>query len=181
MIIVTATFAQALAGSGPGVSIIGVLIVWRFIMGVGVGGDYPLSAVISSEFASTGTRGRLMTLVFTAQGWGNLGKQCLSLQGALWRSTSFGPSCVPRRVGNGQCVQARHHQRQLRRTRACGLLLALPHRPGLCARRDRAVFQAHYSRNAAFHDGHRSGRTAGEGRHRACTRSRGGHPCCLLG
>ena len=73
MIIITATFAQALSGSGPGVSIVGVLVVWRFIMGVGVGGDYPLSAVITSEFASTRIRGRLMTAVFTAQGWGNLG------------------------------------------------------------------------------------------------------------
>jgi PHS family inorganic phosphate transporter-like MFS transporter len=75
MIIVTSTFAQTLAGSGPGVNIFGVLIVWRFIMGVGVGGDYPLSAVISSEFASTSSRGRLMTAVFTAQGWGNFGTQ----------------------------------------------------------------------------------------------------------
>ena len=73
MIILTSTFAQALAGSGPGVNIIGVLIVWRFIMGVGVGGDHPLSAVISSEFASTGSRGRLMTTAFTAQSWGNFG------------------------------------------------------------------------------------------------------------
>jgi len=73
MIIVTATFAQSLAGSGPGVSIVGVLIAWRFILGVGVGGDYPLSAVIASEFASTRSRGRLMTAVFTAQGWGNFG------------------------------------------------------------------------------------------------------------
>jgi PHS family inorganic phosphate transporter-like MFS transporter len=72
MIILTSTFAQALAGSGPGVNIIAVLIVWRFIMGDGVGGGYPLSAVISLEFASTGSRGRLKTTVFTAQGWGNL-------------------------------------------------------------------------------------------------------------
>jgi PHS family inorganic phosphate transporter-like MFS transporter len=75
MIILTSTFAQALAGSGPGVNIIAVLIVWRLILGVGVGGDYPLSAVIASEFASTGSRGRLMTTVFTAQGWGNFGTQ----------------------------------------------------------------------------------------------------------
>ena len=40
-------------------------------MGVGVGGDCSPSAVIASEFASTGSRGRLMTAVFTAQGWGN--------------------------------------------------------------------------------------------------------------
>ena len=42
-------------------------------MGVGVGADYPLSAVITSEFASTRTRGRLMTAVFACQGWGQLG------------------------------------------------------------------------------------------------------------
>ncbi|KAG2107597.1 phosphate transporter [Suillus cothurnatus] len=62
MIMITATFAQALAGPGPS--------IWRFVMGVGVGGDYPLSAIISSEFAATRSRGRLMTAVFSAQGWG---------------------------------------------------------------------------------------------------------------
>lgn len=41
-------------------------------MGIGIGGDYPLSAVISSEFSSTRIRGRMMTAVFSAQGWGNL-------------------------------------------------------------------------------------------------------------
>jgi PHS family inorganic phosphate transporter-like MFS transporter len=71
MIIIIATFAQALSGSAPAIHIIGVLVVWRFIMGVGIGGDYPLSAVISSEFASTKIRGRMMTAVFANQGWGN--------------------------------------------------------------------------------------------------------------
>jgi PHS family inorganic phosphate transporter-like MFS transporter len=71
MIIIVATFGQAVSGTGDAVSIIGVLVVWRFIMGVGVGGDYPLSAVISSEFAATKIRGRMMTAVFAAQGWGN--------------------------------------------------------------------------------------------------------------
>ena len=42
-------------------------------MGIGIGGDYPLSAVISSEFASTKIRGRMMTAVFASQGWGNFG------------------------------------------------------------------------------------------------------------
>ncbi|KAN0107567.1 inorganic phosphate transporter [Russula decolorans] len=79
MIILTSTFAQALSGSGPGVNIIAVLIVWRFILGVGVGGDYPLSAVIASEFASKGSRGRLMTAVFTAQGWGNFAASLVAL------------------------------------------------------------------------------------------------------
>lgn len=31
-------------------------------MGVGIGGDYPLSAVITSEFAATRIRGRMMTV-----------------------------------------------------------------------------------------------------------------------
>lgn len=42
-------------------------------MGVGIGGDYPLSAIISSEFAATRSRGRLMTAVFASQGWGQFG------------------------------------------------------------------------------------------------------------
>ena len=42
-------------------------------MGIGIGGDYPLSAVISSEFSSTHIRGRVMTAVFANQGWGQLG------------------------------------------------------------------------------------------------------------
>ncbi|THH14113.1 hypothetical protein EW146_g6184 [Bondarzewia mesenterica] len=79
MIIIIATFGQALSGSGPAVGVIGVLIVWRFLMGVGIGGDYPLSAVISSEFASTRTRGRLMTAVFANQGWGNFAAALVSL------------------------------------------------------------------------------------------------------
>ncbi|KAJ7931382.1 major facilitator superfamily domain-containing protein [Mycena leptocephala] len=71
MIIIIGTFAQALSSGNHAVSIVGVLVVWRFIMGVGIGGDYPLSATISSEFASTRIRGRMMTAVFAAQGWGN--------------------------------------------------------------------------------------------------------------
>lgn len=43
-------------------------------MGLGIGGDYPLSAVIASEFASTHIRGRMMTAVFANQGWGQFGK-----------------------------------------------------------------------------------------------------------
>jgi PHS family inorganic phosphate transporter-like MFS transporter len=79
MIMIIATFAQALSGSAHAVHIIGVLVVWRFIMGVGIGGDYPLSAVISSEFASTRIRGRMMTAVFAAQGWGNFTAALIAL------------------------------------------------------------------------------------------------------
>ncbi|KDQ62695.1 hypothetical protein JAAARDRAFT_122407 [Jaapia argillacea MUCL 33604] len=72
LIIITATFCQAIAAGGHAINLIGVLIFWRIIMGVGIGGDYPLSAIIVSEFSGTTFRGRLMTAVFAAQGLGNL-------------------------------------------------------------------------------------------------------------
>lgn len=52
-IIIFATFGQAMAGRAHAIDILGAIIVWRFIQGVGIGGDYPLSAVISSCVATT--------------------------------------------------------------------------------------------------------------------------------
>jgi PHS family inorganic phosphate transporter-like MFS transporter len=49
MIIILATLAQSLSSDSPGMSIVGVLIFWRVIMGIGIGGDYPLSSIITSE------------------------------------------------------------------------------------------------------------------------------------
>jgi len=71
MIIISATLLQTLSGNSAAVNIIGVLALWRFLMGVGIGGDYPLSSIITSEFAPVKTRGRMMTAVFAAQGGGN--------------------------------------------------------------------------------------------------------------
>lgn len=39
---------------------------------VGIGGDYPLSSVITSEFAPTRWRGAMMAAVFSMQGFGQL-------------------------------------------------------------------------------------------------------------
>jgi len=79
MIIIVATFGQAISGESATVSVLAAIMTWRFILGVGIGGDYPLSAVITSEFAATRTRGRLMTAVFAFQGWGNLAAALVSL------------------------------------------------------------------------------------------------------
>ncbi|PBK75506.1 phosphate permease [Armillaria solidipes] len=79
ILMIIATFGQTVSGSGPAVNILGVLIVWRFLMGVGIGGDYPLSAIISSEFASTRIRGRMMNAVFASQGWGNFTASLVAL------------------------------------------------------------------------------------------------------
>lgn len=45
---------------------------FRFLLGVGIGGDYPLSATIMSEFASKRTRGTFIAGVFSMQGFGIL-------------------------------------------------------------------------------------------------------------
>src|SRR6266699_1657750 len=46
------------------------LIVFRFILGLGIGGDYPLSATLLSEYANRRVRGKLVTMVFSMQGLG---------------------------------------------------------------------------------------------------------------
>ena len=46
--------------------------LFRFILGFGVGGDYPLSATIMSEYANKKTRGSFIAAVFSMQGFGIL-------------------------------------------------------------------------------------------------------------
>jgi MFS transporter, PHS family, inorganic phosphate transporter len=46
------------------------LIGFRAILGFGIGGDYPVSATIMSEYASKRNRGRMVALVFSMQGAG---------------------------------------------------------------------------------------------------------------
>ncbi|MEM0154436.1 MAG: MFS transporter [Methanothrix sp.] len=47
-----------------------VLFVWRFILGIGIGGDYPLSATIVAEYANKNDRGKLVASTFAMQGFG---------------------------------------------------------------------------------------------------------------
>jgi MFS transporter, PHS family, inorganic phosphate transporter len=47
-----------------------VLTLFRFLLGFGVGGDYPVSSVLVSEYAHHGTRGRQVGIVFSAQAVG---------------------------------------------------------------------------------------------------------------
>ncbi|KAH8823868.1 phosphate transporter [Flagelloscypha sp. PMI_526] len=79
MIMIVATFGQVVTSNGLSVSFIGTFAAWRFFLGVGIGGDYPLSAIIASEFAASKIRGRMMAAVFAAQGWGNLFGSFVSL------------------------------------------------------------------------------------------------------
>jgi PHS family inorganic phosphate transporter-like MFS transporter len=58
----------ALAGAlAPGFTF---LVVARFVLGLGIGGDYPVSAVLMSEYSNRKDRGRLVGLVFSMQALG---------------------------------------------------------------------------------------------------------------
>ncbi|KAI0596447.1 phosphate permease [Biscogniauxia sp. FL1348] len=72
IVIIFATLGQALSSDSPSVNIIGLIIFWRVLLGVGIGGDYPLSSIITSEFATTKWRGAMMGAVFAMQGIGQL-------------------------------------------------------------------------------------------------------------
>jgi MFS transporter, PHS family, inorganic phosphate transporter len=46
------------------------LVAARFVLGLGIGGDYPVSAVLMSEYSNRDDRGRLVGLVFSMQALG---------------------------------------------------------------------------------------------------------------
>jgi len=46
------------------------LVMARFVLGLGIGGDYPVSAVLMSEYSNRRDRGRLVGMVFSMQALG---------------------------------------------------------------------------------------------------------------
>ncbi|OCH84068.1 MFS general substrate transporter [Obba rivulosa] len=48
------------------------LTVWRIILGIGIGGDYPMSASVTTDRANLRRRGTLLAYIFANQGWGSL-------------------------------------------------------------------------------------------------------------
>lgn len=73
IILIVSTIGCSLAGpSKVGWGICTMIAIWRFFLGVGIGGDYPMSAVITSEFATVNRRGFMISSVFAMQGVGIL-------------------------------------------------------------------------------------------------------------
>ncbi|KAJ1725657.1 hypothetical protein LPJ53_000136 [Coemansia erecta] len=71
IIIIVCTLGGSFAGNtARGLSVYWVLFIWRFVLGIGIGGDYPVSAIITSEFATTKNRGAMIAAVFAMQGFG---------------------------------------------------------------------------------------------------------------
>ncbi|KAG6019529.1 hypothetical protein E4U19_007168 [Claviceps sp. Clav32 group G5] len=88
-IIIFGTFSCALASSSPAINSASILIFWRVLMGIGIGGDYPLSSVITSEFAPTRWRGAMMSAVFSMQGLGQLMAAIVALITTVAFKSSF--------------------------------------------------------------------------------------------
>ncbi len=84
--LVAAIMAVAAIGSALAPSF-WVLIAFRFLLGFGVGGDYPVSAVLMSEYANSRDRGRLVGLVFSTQALGLIVGPLIAL-GLLGAGTS---------------------------------------------------------------------------------------------
>ncbi|KAF6759248.1 phosphate transporter [Ephemerocybe angulata] len=62
--------------------------VWRIILGIGVGGDYPMSASVTSDRANIRKRGTMLTYIFSMQGWGSfMGSLMTIIVLAIYRHT----------------------------------------------------------------------------------------------
>jgi PHS family inorganic phosphate transporter-like MFS transporter len=66
--LITLVFALASAAAPT----FAALVACRFALGLGIGGDYPVSAVMMSEYSNRANRGRLVGLVFAMQALGTL-------------------------------------------------------------------------------------------------------------
>ncbi|KAJ3270387.1 phosphate transporter [Terramyces sp. JEL0728] len=73
MIVLVSTIGCTLASSSIRTfSILPVLGFWRVFMGIGMGGDYPQSAIITAERTGPKYRGMMVSAVFSMQGIGIL-------------------------------------------------------------------------------------------------------------
>ncbi|KAJ2565195.1 hypothetical protein GGH95_004508, partial [Coemansia sp. RSA 1836] len=80
IIIIVCTIGGAFAGNtARGLSVYWILFIWRFCLGVGIGGDYPVSAVLTSELATAKNRGAMIAAVFAMQGFGIVAAAIVSI------------------------------------------------------------------------------------------------------
>ncbi|XP_006358452.1 probable inorganic phosphate transporter 1-7 [Solanum tuberosum] len=73
MIMSICSIASGLSFGRDPKTVMATLCFFRFWLGFGFGGDYPLSATIMSEYANKKTRGAFIAAVFAMQGFGILG------------------------------------------------------------------------------------------------------------
>ncbi|ESQ51869.1 hypothetical protein EUTSA_v10016483mg [Eutrema salsugineum] len=79
MVMVLCSLGSGLSFGHSANGVMATLCFFRFWLGFGIGGDYPLSATIMSEYANKKTRGAFIAAVFAMQGFGILAGGIVSL------------------------------------------------------------------------------------------------------
>ncbi|EPS68482.1 phosphate transporter 2 [Genlisea aurea] len=78
-LMIVCSLASGLSFGHHARGVMGTLCFFRFWLGFGIGGDYPLSATIMSEYSNKRTRGAFISAVFAMQGFGILFSGIVSL------------------------------------------------------------------------------------------------------
>ncbi|KAK8055294.1 phosphate transporter [Apiospora rasikravindrae] len=90
VLVIVSTVGVATSSFGySDMSFVGLFIFWRFVMGVGIGAEYPLSGVITSEWASTQSRATMLGSVFLMQPVGQALAQLVGLWVLLGRERQY--------------------------------------------------------------------------------------------
>lgn len=93
MLMIVCSICSGLSFSHDPKAVISTLCFFRFWLGFGIGGDYPLSATIMSEYANKKTRGGFIAAVFAMQGFGILaGGLFAMLMAAIFDATFKAPA-----------------------------------------------------------------------------------------
>ncbi|XP_050365560.1 inorganic phosphate transporter 1-4-like [Argentina anserina] len=93
MIMIICSIASGLSFGHDPKTVMSTLCFFRFWLGFGIGGDYPLSATIMSEYANKKTRGAFISAVFAMQGIGILaGGIFAMIMAALFESMFKAPA-----------------------------------------------------------------------------------------
>ncbi|KAK4278591.1 hypothetical protein QN277_016420 [Acacia crassicarpa] len=93
MLMVICSIGSGLSLGSNTKSVMATLCFFRFWLGFGIGGDYPLSATIMSEYANKKTRGAFIAAVFAMQGIGILaGGTVAIILSAIFKATFPAPS-----------------------------------------------------------------------------------------
>ncbi|KAK4162088.1 putative inorganic phosphate transporter [Cladorrhinum sp. PSN259] len=80
VLVIVSTIGVATTSTGYGdISFLALFTWWRFVMGIGIGAEYPLSAVITSEWSSTSSRATMLSSVFLMQPVGQALAQLVGL------------------------------------------------------------------------------------------------------
>ncbi|RMD42613.1 hypothetical protein DV735_g2506, partial [Chaetothyriales sp. CBS 134920] len=99
VLLIAATLGVVMCSTGVdgSMNVFAWITFWRVLVGIGVGADYPLSAVITAELAPTKHRPRMMASVFFMQPLGQIAGNIVSLI-VVAASQSQGDDNLPRTV-----------------------------------------------------------------------------------